>query len=116
MIDVVEKMAAEGLLNEQTFGNVKQRLSEGQDLISALLNSGLAEEQILRFIAKEFGYPYINLEQYRPSKQFLLQFPAKIMLNRQIMPLEDGDGSLLAVTSNPFDTIGLDELSLATGN
>ncbi len=115
MIDVVEKMAAEGLLDEQTFGKVKQRLSEGETLISALLSSGLSEEQILRYIAKEFGYNYINLEQYRPSKQFLLQFPAKIMLNRQIMPLEDGDGSLLAVTSNPFDTIGLDELSLATG-
>jgi type II secretion system protein E len=115
MIDVVEKMAAEGLLDEQTFGKVKQRLSEGETLISSLLSSGLQEEPILRYIAKEFGYSYINLEQYRPSKQFLLQFPAKIMLNRQIMPLEDGNGSLLAVTSDPFDTIGLDELSLATG-
>jgi len=115
MIDIVEKMAVEGLLDEQTFGKVKLCLSEGQTLISALLSSGLSEEQILRYIAKEFGYNYINLEQYRPSKQFLLQFPAKIMLNRQIMPLEDGRGSLLAVTSNPFDTIGLDELSLATG-
>ena len=53
--------------------------------------------------------------QHAPSKELLSKFPARILLDRRLMPLaENGDG-VAVVTSRIFDNAGLDELRLATG-
>lgn len=115
MIDIVEKMLKENLLDEQVAEDVKLRLAGGSRLDHALLDSGLSEEQVLRYLAKEFQYLYIDLEQCHPSKEFLSQFPIRILLEQQVLPLEETKGSLLVVTSKIFDTSGIDELRLVTG-
>lgn len=115
MINIIKKMEKEGLINSQESESVKSRIAEGDCLERALISgSSLSEEQILRFLAGEFQYPLIELDDYSPSKAFLSQFPARLLLNRQILPLDD-DGALLVVTSIISDCSGIDEFRLATG-
>ena len=81
--------------------------------------NGVPEDKILRSLAAYFDMPFIDLEKdganYAPSKEFLAKFPARILLDRHLMPLaENGDGVAI-VTSRIFDNSGLDELRLATG-
>lgn len=116
MSDIIEKMLDQGLLDDHLVNRIRNSVADGNPLEHALLEgSGLSEEQILRFLANEFQYPFLVLDEYNPSKGFLAQFPARIMLEQQILPIEGEDGSMLVATSRLFDTSGVDELRLATG-
>ncbi len=104
------------MLDEQTAERVRASCAEGNTLDQALLIAGgLSEEQMLRYLAREFQFPYLDLEHYHPTKAFLSQFPARILLKRHVLPLEECDGIVLVATCKLFDTAGVDELRLATG-
>ena len=115
MNELVDKMVQEGLIDESKARGIRGLLAKGELPIRALTTSGLAEDELLRFLAIEFGCTYVELEKYSFSKKFLSQFPASILLDKHVIPLDTGNGDLLTVTSNPFDTSAIDELRLATG-
>jgi hypothetical protein len=112
--NLVDKLLRHKLLDEYTAKCVKEQLTQGQSFGQALRLCGVAEEQPLRFLAKELGLDFVELDSCTISREFLSQFPARILLDRHILPLEDGDG-LVAVTNEPFDNTGIDELRLTTG-
>jgi general secretion pathway protein E/type IV pilus assembly protein PilB len=118
--DVVAKLVAEGLLNADAAQQVTEAAAAGKPLDDALrVPKDVSEEKILRFLAGYFEIPFADLEKdgakHAPPKELLAKFPARILLDRQIMPLaENGDG-VAVVTSRVFDPTGLDELRLATG-
>ena len=120
MQDVVAKLVAEGLLNAEGAEQVTEAAAAGKPLDDALrIPKDASEEKILRFLAAYFEIPFADLEKdgakHAPPKELLAKFPARILLDRQIMPLaENGDG-VAVVTSRVFDPTGLDELRLATG-
>ena len=116
MNDILVKMVEEGLLDNQTAERVGALRAEGRPLDEALLaGSGLPEEDLLRYLAKEFRALYVDLEQCGPPKDFLSQFPARILLKHRLLPLEEQDDVVVVVTSRLFDIAGMDELRLATG-
>ena len=112
---LVDRMIQQGLIDEPAARGINGLLASGEPPTRAFAACGLGEESLIRFWTQEFGYPYVDLEQCSFSKAFLAQFPARILLDKRVMPVENGDGKLLVVTSNPFDTSALDELCLATG-
>jgi type II secretion system protein E len=111
---VVDKLLRSDVLDEHAATRVREQLNRGRPFGEALRANGIAEEKPLRFLAKELGLVFVELESRSISKEFLSQFPAKTLLDRHILPLQDGRG-LLAVTNDPFDSTGTDELRLATG-
>jgi len=114
MSDVVQKMQDENLLDAHCAKQVRAHLANGSSLDEAILTcSDLSEEQVFRFLSREFQVPYIDLEQTHPTKKFLSKFPARILLEQKILPLEETNGSVLVATSKLFDSSGLDQLRLA---
>lgn len=73
------------------------------------------EPEVLRTLAAHFGQPFIESLDSATSREYLQQFPARILLQHHIVPLREDDGAILVATGNLFDTAGLDELRLATG-
>jgi general secretion pathway protein E/type IV pilus assembly protein PilB len=118
--DVLAKLIDEGLLDPEKAAQVRSATAAGKPLDDALRAvNGVSEDKLLRSIAAYFDVPFVDLEadgaKYAPSKEFLAKFPARILIDRGLMPLaENGDGVAI-VTSKLFDTTGLDELRLATG-
>jgi type II secretion system protein E len=112
---LLERMRQGGLINDQASSTAVRLLSEGRPLEKALVESGVPEEDALRFLADEFGLPYVDLETKDPSRELLGRFPARILLKHNLLPLEELDGAVLVATSSPFDSAGLDELRLASG-
>ena len=113
---LVQKLEASKLLHPQAAEQVREHLVEGSSIDQALLTvGGLSEEQYLRFLSEEFQVPYIDLENNPPTKEFLRQFPARILLEQKILPLEERNGAVLVATSSFFETSGMDQLRLATG-
>jgi type II secretion system protein E len=118
--DVLAKLIDEGLLDPEKAAQVRAAAAAGKPLDDALRAvNGVPEDKLLRSIAAYFDVPFVDLEKdgakYAPSKEFLAKFPARILIDRGLMPLaENGDGVAI-VTSRVFDNTGLDELRLATG-
>ncbi|HEY1922429.1 MAG TPA: GspE/PulE family protein [Tepidisphaeraceae bacterium] len=120
MNDVLAKLIDEGVLDPERAAQVRSAAAAGKPLDDALRAvNGVSEDKLLRSIAAYYDVPFVDLEKdgakYAPSKEFLAKFPARILIDRGLMPLaENGDG-IAIVTSKLFDTTGLDELRLATG-
>jgi general secretion pathway protein E/type IV pilus assembly protein PilB len=118
--DVLAKLIDEGVLDPERAAQVRSAAAAGKPLDDALRAvNGVSEDKLLRSIAAYYDVPFVDLEKdgakYAPSKEFLAKFPARILIDRGLMPLaENGDG-IAIVTSKLFDTTGLDELRLATG-
>ncbi len=112
---LVDRMVQEGLIEESAAREIHGLLAKGEPPTRAFAVAGLTEEELLRFLAGEFRCPYVELEKCSFTKKFLSQFPARVLLEKHVIPLDSNNGDLLTVTSNPFDTSAIDELRLATG-
>jgi type II secretion system protein E len=73
------------------------------------------EEDVLRWLAQEYGLAYTNLEDIEPDRQLLSLFPARILLKEELLPLRRLNGIVEVATSRLFDTQGLDALKAMTG-
>jgi len=113
---VLLSLRNKGLLSEEALQQVGH-ITESSDWFASLLQSNvLSEEQLLKYLAEEFQCPYVeSLDAYSSSKELLSKFPARILLERQIAPIELENSTLYAVVSDPFDTTGVEELRLLTG-
>jgi type II secretion system protein E len=74
-----------------------------------------SEEDILRWLAKDYGLAYTTLEDVEPDRQLLSLFPARILLKEELLPLKRTNGTVEVATSRLFATHGLDALKTLTG-
>src|SRR6266496_3770491 len=74
-----------------------------------------SEEDVLRWLAKEYDVAYTALEEIEPDRQLLSLFPARILLKEQLLPLRRTNGTVEVATSRLFATHGLDALKAMTG-
>jgi general secretion pathway protein E len=112
---LADRMRTHGLIEESTARRISELLTGGESPVRAFAACGVADEPLLRFLARELGLAFVELEGRIFPREFLARFPARILLDKHIMPVEGDAGELLAVTSDPFDTSAVDELRLATG-
>src|SRR6185436_9632292 len=73
------------------------------------------EEDVLRWLAKEYGVDFTSLEDVEPDRQLLSLFPARVLLKEELLPLRRVNGTVEVATSRLFATQGLDTLKTLTG-
>ncbi len=73
------------------------------------------EEEVLRWLAGEYGLTYTTLDDVDPDRQLLSLFPARILLKEELLPLKRMNGTVEVATSRLFATQGLDSLKTLTG-
>jgi general secretion pathway protein E/type IV pilus assembly protein PilB len=73
------------------------------------------EEEVLRWLAQEYGLAFTTLDDVEPDRQLLSLFPARILLKEELLPLARNNGTIDVATSRLFATQGLDALKTMTG-
>jgi general secretion pathway protein E/type IV pilus assembly protein PilB len=73
------------------------------------------EDNVLRWLAKEYDLAFTNLEDVEPDKELLSLFPARVLLKEELLPLARVNGTVEVATSKLFATNGLDALRSLTG-
>ena len=58
-----------------------------------------SEEDVLRWLAKEYDLAYTTLEDVEPDRQLLSLFPARILLKEELLPLKRVNGTVEVATS-----------------
>ena len=112
---VLERLLEEHILDGAAAERLPALVAEGKPLEDAAVTLGASEEKLLRLLAEIFEVPFIELEQSNVSKEFLAQFPARLLVQHRILPLEERDGLVVVATSRISDTAGLDELRISSG-
>lgn len=98
----------------------KQLSASDASQLAALQANGLqpslhTEEDVLRWLAKEYDLGFTSLDEVEPDKEVLSLFPARILLKDELLPLRRVDGAVEVATSRLFATHGLDTLKTMTG-
>ncbi|HPU57627.1 MAG TPA: type II/IV secretion system protein, partial [Verrucomicrobiota bacterium] len=65
------------------------------------------EEDVLRWLASEYGLSYTTLDEVEPDRQLLSLFPARILLKEELLPLKRVNGTVEIATARLFATQGL---------
>lgn len=113
---LIDQIRQSGLLDDTAAHRVHEMMEAGKSLEDAILAAdGVSEEALLRYLAETFAVPYIDLESQAPSKEFLSQFPLRVLIHHNLLPIRESDGTTLVATSRISDTSGIDELRLLTG-
>ncbi len=103
---LLEKMVADRQLSSMDAGTLSRQSR----------NSKLqTEEDVLRWLANEYGVPFTTLDDTEPDKQLLSLFPARLLLKDELLPLRRVNGFVEVATSRLFATQGLDTLKTMTG-
>src|SRR5437868_6317930 len=112
---------------ESSLGQLLGRMVQGKQLSSsdaaALQRPGrdgaktlfTTEDEVLRWLAKEYSVEYTTLDDIEPDRQLLSLFPARVLLKEELLPLRRTNGTVEVATSRLFATQGLDALKTLTG-
>lgn len=76
---------------------------------------GPTEDQVLRWLAAEYGLPFTTLDELEPDKELLSLFPARMLLKAELLPLRRIHDVVEVATSRLFAPQGLDALKTLTG-
>ena len=74
-----------------------------------------SEDNVLRWLAKEYDLAFTTLDEVEPDKELLSLFPARVLLKEELLPLQRANGTVEVATSRLFATQGLDALRSLTG-
>ena len=109
MTDLLAKMTEAKQLSSMDAETLRQQGGPG-DAAPAQ-----TEEDVLRWLAREYDLSYTDLEDVEPDRQLLSLFPARILLKEEILPLRKVNGTVEVATSRLFATEGIDTLKTLTG-
>jgi type II secretion system protein E len=73
------------------------------------------EDDVLKWLAQEYGLTFASLDDVEPDRELLSLFPARVLLKEELLPLRRTNGTVEVATSRLFATQGLDTLKTLTG-
>src|SRR5690606_15841253 len=116
MSHLIDILGQRGLLDAAGVSRARELLAGGKPLEEAIIAAdGLSEEALLRALAEVYDVPFVDLDKVAPSREYLSQFPVRVLVGHNVLPLEDRDGRTLVAVSRLSDTAALDQLRVATG-
>ena len=67
------------------------------------------EEQVLQWLAGEYGLSYTSLENIEPDRAATARFPARVLLKEELLPLRESNGCIEVAVSRLFAEPGQSE-------
>ncbi len=109
MSDLLQQMVASGHLSASDADGLQKTTTNGN---ARLMES---EASVLQWLAGEYGVAFTDLKSIEPDRELLSQFPARVLLKEELLPLRQANGAVEVATSRLFATRGLDTLKVMTG-
>ena len=116
MESLLQRLKARGLLDDAGVERVGASVGEGRSLDEALvIASGRTERDVLRSVGEELHLSLVELDGQEFNRELLARFPARVLLQHQLLPLSEHNGTIRVATHRPFDSSGLAVLRLIAG-
>ncbi len=117
-VKIGELLIQKGIITPEQLQNaLSEQRKKGSDkrLGEILLESGYVNrEQLSLALAIQFGYPYININNYTIEPDALSLIPEEIVRKHQVIPIDKIDNMLTLAMVNPLDKVIMEQIQKAT--
>ena len=112
-----EKLIQAGII---TNAQLEKALAE-QKRNGGLLGSNLIkleiikEEDLLKFLSQQFGYPVIDISKVNISQDLIKLIPPDVVQKHKILPISRAASTLVVAMSDPTNYLVIDDIKFLTG-
>lgn len=112
MGDFTEILIRQGVISNNQLAEAVQMAKGSNTKVSdALIRLGYAtSEEVMRAVAQQYGYDYVDLNEVNIPPSVVELVPESVARENAILPMDERDGSLKVIVSDPEDFETLDKL------
>jgi type IV pilus assembly protein PilB len=112
-----ELLVKQNLLTaEQLRDARKEAKASGARLGSQITQLGFLDEaELTDFVAKQYGVPSINLEEFEIDRAVIELVPEEVATKHGVIPVNRAGSTLILATADPSNIYALDDLKFLTG-
>jgi type IV pilus assembly protein PilB len=112
-----ELLVKENLLTAEQLNNARHEArSKNARLGSQITALGyLDETELTDFVAKQYGVPSIDLEEFEIDAAVIQLIPEDVALKHNVLPVNRAGSTLIVATSDPSNIFALDDIKFLTG-
>jgi len=112
-----ELLVKESLLSTEQLQQAERQASKsGERLGAQITKLGYLEEaELSDFIAKQYGVPSIDLEDFEPDPDVLDLIPEEVAMKHSVVPVNRAGSTLVLATADPSNIVAIDDIKFLTG-
>jgi len=112
-----ELLVKENLLSsEQLLKAREEAATKGQRLGAQITALGFMDEnELTEFVAKQYGVPSINLDDFQIEPEVLALIPEEVAKKHSVVPVNRAGSTLILATADPSNIFALDDIKFLTG-
>ena len=112
-----ELLVKENLLSsEQLLKAREEAATKGKRLGAQITALGFMDEnELTEFVAKQYGVPSINLEDFQIESEVLALIPEEVANKHSVVPVNRAGSTLILATADPSNIFALDDIKFLTG-
>ena len=112
-----ELLVKENLLSsEQLLKAREEAATKGKRLGAQITALGFMDEnELTEFVAKQYGVPSINLDDFQIEPEVLALIPEEVANKHSVVPVNRAGSTLILATADPSNIFALDDIKFLTG-
>ncbi|MFP6605032.1 MAG: type II secretion system protein GspE, partial [Myxococcota bacterium] len=112
-----ELLVRENLLSAEELQQARSEVvAKGGRLGAQITKLGLLEEsQLTDFVAKQYGVPAIDLDDFEVDPKVVALIPEAVAIKHNVVPVNRAGSTLIVATADPSNISGLDDIKFLTG-
>jgi type IV pilus assembly protein PilB len=112
-----ELLVKENLLTKEQLRDARASAKgTGNRLGAEITKMGLLDEsELADFVAKQYGVPSINLDEFEIDRAVIELVPEEVAIKHNVIPVNRAGSTLILATSDPSNIFALDDIKFLTG-
>ena len=112
-----ELLVKENLLSAEQLKQARaDAVAKGGRLGAQITKLGFLEEsELTDFVAKQYGVPSINLDDFDVDPEVIQLIPEDVALKHNVVPVNRAGSTLILATADPSNIFALDDIKFLTG-
>jgi type IV pilus assembly protein PilB len=112
-----ELLVKENLLTKEQLRDARTSAKGSGDRLGAQITKmGLLDEsELADFVAKQYGVPSINLDEFEIDRAVIDLVPEEVAIKHNVIPVNRAGSTLILATSDPSNIFALDDIKFLTG-
>jgi len=112
-----ELLVKENLLTKEQLRDARAEAKGSGDRLGAQITKmGLLDEsELADFVAKQYGVPSINLDEFEIDRAVIELVPEEVAIKHNVIPVNRAGSTLILATSDPSNIFALDDIKFLTG-
>ncbi|NNL65683.1 MAG: type IV-A pilus assembly ATPase PilB [Myxococcales bacterium] len=112
-----ELLVKENLLSAEQLEEASDKANKSGERIGAQITKlgYLEEAELSDFIAKQYGVPSIDLDDFEPDPDVLELIPEEVATKHTVVPVNRAGSTLVLATADPSNIFAIDDIKFLTG-